>query len=101
MTLIVNRIRSQKLYTTSDIMQSLPTFYPDVFPINIVIMKITKEELTTLLKQAQKAHHEYDQRSMDPCERDDEWAVWYASYIEEKITKFRDADEDLEINYEL
>ena len=41
---------------------------------------LTKEELTRLLPDAEKAHVEYEQRELGG-ERDEDWPAWYAEYI--------------------
>lgn len=45
-------------------------------------MEITKQQLVSLLEEAQNAHHEYE-KSIEGT--DDEWAEWYAQYIQEHI----------------
>lgn len=64
-------------------------------------MKITTEELATLLKQAQRAHHEYEKKNIDSGETDDDWAGWYADYIEKKLNKFENQTENQEVCEEL
>lgn len=64
-------------------------------------MKITTEELATLLKQAQQAHHEYEKKNTKPSEQDGNWAGWYATYIKEKLSKFDNCDENQEVHDEL
>lgn len=39
---------------------------------------LTKEELTSLLQEAEKAHAEYEYAL---GHRDDDWATWYADFI--------------------
>lgn len=64
-------------------------------------MKITTEELTTLLKQAKRAHHEYEKKKNESGERDEDWAAWYATYIEEKLSKFENSNDNREVHDEL
>jgi hypothetical protein len=45
-------------------------------------MKITEQKLAKLLKEAQQAHHKYEQ-TLD--ETDDDWAKWYATYIHRQL----------------
>jgi hypothetical protein len=61
-------------------------------------MKITKNDLATLLKQAQKAHHEYEQSNEKSDNEDDDWADWYASYIKDKLSTSQEADDNLELD---
>jgi hypothetical protein len=44
--------------------------------------ELTKEQLTTLLREAEKAHAEYE-KSLG--RRDDDWPAWYAGFIVEKL----------------
>jgi hypothetical protein len=41
---------------------------------------LTKEELTSLLKEAEKAHGEYEKTELGGV-RDQDWASWYAEFI--------------------
>ena len=43
---------------------------------------LTKEALESLLKEAEKAHAEYE-RALD--HRDDDWAAWYAAFIIKRL----------------
>lgn len=45
-------------------------------------MDLTKEDLEKLLRQAEKAHGEYEQKL---GKRDDNWPSWYAEFIVEKL----------------
>ena len=45
-------------------------------------MNISREELVKLLKEAEKAHGEYE-KSLG--RRDDNWPEWYANWIIEKL----------------
>jgi hypothetical protein len=45
---------------------------------------ITKEELASLLKQAEKAHAEYEKFLGT---KDDDWPTWYADFILKKLTR--------------
>ncbi|MEX2515106.1 MAG: hypothetical protein WD335_03185 [Candidatus Paceibacterota bacterium] len=45
-------------------------------------MNISKDELVRLLQKAQGAHHEYEKTLDKP---DDDWASWYANYIEDHV----------------
>ena len=45
---------------------------------------LSKEELALLLKQAQKAHSEYEKFL---GARDDDWSSWYADFILKKLTR--------------
>ena len=40
--------------------------------------ELTKEALTSLLKEAEKAHAKYESAL---GHRDDDWATWYAGFI--------------------
>ena len=44
--------------------------------------ELTKEQLTALLREAEKAHAEYE-KSLG--RRDDDWPAWYAGFIFEKL----------------
>jgi hypothetical protein len=41
---------------------------------------MTKEELTRLLREAEKAHGQYEKEELGGV-RDEEWAPWYAEFI--------------------
>jgi hypothetical protein len=41
---------------------------------------LTKEELTGLLREAEKAHGKYETEELGGV-RDEEWAPWYAEFI--------------------
>ena len=43
---------------------------------------LTKETLTSLLKEAEKAHAEYEYAL---CHRDPDWATWYAGFIIDRL----------------
>jgi len=47
-------------------------------------MKLSKDKLADLLKQAEKAHAEYEQQL---GHRDDNWPEWYAEFIIKKLEK--------------
>lgn len=49
-----------------------------------VMIELTKERLEELLREAEKAHAEYER---ELGERDENWLAWYASYIINKIRK--------------
>ncbi|HLZ61047.1 MAG TPA: hypothetical protein VKR06_29200 [Ktedonosporobacter sp.] len=51
-------------------------------PEEPVKVELTKEGLTDLLKEAEKAHGEYEKTL---GHRDDEWAVWYAGFIVDRL----------------
>ncbi len=42
------------------------------------IQELPKEELARLLREAQKAHAAYEQKT---GERDEDWPSWYAEWI--------------------
>lgn len=42
--------------------------------------ELTKEELTGLLREAEKAHGKYETEELGGV-RDEEWAPWYAEFI--------------------
>jgi hypothetical protein len=42
----------------------------------------TKEALTSLLKEAEKAHVEYEYAL---CHKDYDWATWYAGFIIDRL----------------
>jgi len=41
---------------------------------------LTVEDLTRLLREAEKAHGKYEREELGGV-RDEEWAPWYAAYI--------------------
>jgi hypothetical protein len=43
---------------------------------------LTKEVLTILLKEAEKAHAEYEYAL---CHQDPDWATWYAGFIIDRL----------------
>jgi hypothetical protein len=43
---------------------------------------LTKEALTSLLKEAEKAHVEYEYAL---CHKDYDWATWYAGFIIDRL----------------
>ena len=45
-------------------------------------MNVTREELAELLKEAERAHGEYES---EIGRRDDDWPTWYAGYILDKL----------------
>ena len=45
-------------------------------------MNPTKEDLEKLLREAEKAHGEYEQKL---GKRDDNWPSWYAEFIVQKL----------------
>lgn len=55
-------------------------FYQRSQPMNKE--QITKEELTRLLKEAEKAHAEYEKTLGS---RDEDWAAWYAEFLIKKL----------------
>jgi hypothetical protein len=48
---------------------------------------LTREALTSLLKEAEKAHAEYEYAL---GHRDPDWATWYAGFIIERLQEDRD-----------
>jgi hypothetical protein len=48
---------------------------------------LTKEALESLLKEAEKAHAEYEYAL---CHRDDDWATWYAAFIIKRLQEDSD-----------
>ncbi len=44
--------------------------------------ELTREALTSLLKEAEKAHAEYEYAL---GHRDDDWATWYAGFIIDRL----------------
>ena len=45
---------------------------------------LTKEELTSLLREAEKAHGEYEKEELGGV-RDEDWPAWYAEFIVKKL----------------
>jgi len=45
-------------------------------------MDLTQQDLANLLRQAESAHGEYEQRL---GHRDDNWPSWYAEFIVKKL----------------
>jgi hypothetical protein len=45
---------------------------------------LTKEQLTRLLREAEAAHGKYEAEELGGV-RDEEWAVWYAAFIVDKL----------------
>jgi len=46
--------------------------------------EVTREELAELLREAERAHAEYEQQLAG---RDEDWPDWYAGYILDKLSK--------------
>jgi len=46
----------------------------------VALSEMTKEELTRLLREAEKAHGQYEKEELGGA-RDEEWAAWYAEFI--------------------
>jgi len=46
----------------------------------LALVDLTKEELTRLLREAEKAHGQYEKEKLGG-ERDADWASWYAEFI--------------------
>ena len=44
--------------------------------------ELTEEQLTSLLKEAEEAHAQYEQTL---GHRDDNWAEWYAAFIVDRL----------------
>jgi hypothetical protein len=44
--------------------------------------RLTREELADLLREAERAHAEYER---ELGQRDEDWPSWYARYIVEKL----------------
>jgi hypothetical protein len=55
------------------------------------VAELTKEELTRLLKEAEAAHGEYEQKELGG-ERDEDWPAWYAGYIVDKLSDVGNGD---------
>lgn len=49
---------------------------------------ITMESLTVLLRAAESAHEEYEEKA---GRRDDDWAKWYTQYIFEQLPRVHHA----------
>jgi hypothetical protein len=49
-------------------------------------MDLTKEELARLLREAEKAHGEYEKRKLGGV-RDADWPAWYAEFIVNLLRK--------------
>jgi hypothetical protein len=49
--------------------------------------QLTPAELAELLREAERAHGEYEKTL---GRRDDDWPSWYASYILERLRENRD-----------
>jgi hypothetical protein len=45
-------------------------------------MKLTQDELAELLRDAERAHGEYER---ELGARDEDWPTWYAGYILERL----------------
>ncbi len=45
-------------------------------------IRVTREELAELLKEAESAHGEYE-RGLG--ERDEDWPTWYAGYVLDRL----------------
>ena len=48
--------------------------------------ELTREELAELLREAERAHGEYE-RTLG--HRDDDWPSWYAGYILDRLAESR------------
>jgi hypothetical protein len=48
----------------------------------VELERVTKEELTRLLREAEQAHGRYEK---ELGERHEDWAPWYAEFIVEKL----------------
>jgi hypothetical protein len=51
--------------------------------------QITKDQLKNLLKQAQEAHHEYEEALEG---KDEDWVGWYAEYIFSRLDEVSGAE---------
>ena len=49
-------------------------------------IELTREVLAQLLRDAERAHHDYEQST---GERDDDWASWYADYLLDRLGSSR------------
>lgn len=54
-------------------------------------MELTKEDFEKLLREAERAHGEYEQKL---GKRDDNWPSWYAEFI---VQKLRDREKQKKI----
>ncbi|MEX2211796.1 MAG: hypothetical protein WD689_08565 [Gaiellaceae bacterium] len=45
---------------------------------------LTQEELAELLRQAERAHGEYEKQT---GERDEDWPTWYAGWILDRLAE--------------
>jgi len=48
----------------------------------VPIESVSRERLAQLLRDAAKAHHEYE---VELGRRDEDWPSWYAAYILERL----------------
>jgi len=48
------------------------------------VNELTKEELAELLREAERAHGEYERKL---GERDEDWPTWYAGYILDRLSE--------------
>jgi hypothetical protein len=48
------------------------------------IADVTREELAALLKEAERAHAEYER---ELGSRDEDWPSWYAGYILDRLSE--------------
>jgi hypothetical protein len=46
----------------------------------VALADLTKEELTSLLREAEEAHGRYEKEELGG-ERDEDWPRWYAEFI--------------------
>ena len=46
--------------------------------------EVTKEELAELLREAERAHGEYER---ELGRRDDDWPTWYAGFIVDRLAE--------------
>ena len=47
-------------------------------------MEVTRDELAQLLKDAERAHGEYER---ELGQRDEDWPSWYAGYILDRLAE--------------
>ena len=47
-------------------------------------MEVTRDELALLLKDAERAHGEYER---ELGQRDEDWPSWYAGYILDRLAE--------------
>jgi hypothetical protein len=47
-------------------------------------MEVTRDELAQLLKDAERAHGEYER---ELGQRDEDWPPWYAGYILDRLAE--------------